>query len=647
MKFSSTTIKALIVFKYLTVSTIAEVLSHIHVKVTPGTNVNDIQSSMDNVVSIHPLFTLPAERLKELSSAKPNLPDLTLWHDVVVKLPDVGVNVAKVEEDLNTLSNIENVIISEDDAPPPPSDVTASVVTPDFATNQGYLAPNSPSNNGIDAEKSWTYPGGNGQGITIYDVEYNWSQTHEDLGAFPILVDPGDSINSPFGDGHGTAVLGELVGDNNGLGVKGISYGANVKVCPERTTNLGGNRGNAILLAVNDGKPGDVILLEMQWWGCGAPTSSKTYGPAEERQDVFDATAVAVANGITVVAAAGNGDIDLDSPSCNGKYDRNVRDSGAIIVGAGGSGRSGNARQKMWFSCYGSRVDVHGWGEKVWTTGYGSGYKDPSDRNNQDLWYTSTFSGTSSASPIVAAAAANIQGIAIQKFGAPLDPIDLRALLRDTGLPQLGGGGNIGPLVNLGSAIDALMARTTPTTSPTASPTKAPTTSPTASPTKAPTTSPTASPTKAPTTSPTASPTKASTISPTSSPTTSSPVKATVTCTSSIGNKRQVKRFCRDAGLVENPSNPSDFPMFWEFNRKLDRNKECASNPCTAADCCREGRIRKCTNTNDKGKKQGFKEESCDDGWTLIKPQKQRKKIKCTGSNGKTCRSEDCCEPIS
>merc|ERR1712003_615026 len=187
-------------------------------------------------------------------------------------------------------------------------------------------------------------------------------------------------------------------------------------------------------------------------------------------------------------------------------------------------------------------------------------------------------------------------------------------------------GGNIGPLVNLGSAIDALMARTTPTTSPISSPTKAPTTSPTASPTKAPTTSPTASPTKA---------------------TTSSPVKATVTCRSSIGNKRQMKRFCSDAGLVENPSNPSDFPTFWEFSRKIDRNKECASNPCTAAECCMEGRQRKCTNTNDKGKKGGFKEESCDDGWTLIQPKKQRKKIKCTGSNGKTCRSEDCCEPIS
>merc|ERR1712176_1058768 len=153
-------------------------------------------------------------------------------------------------------------------------------------------------------------------------------------------------------------------------------------------------------------------------------------------------------------------------------------------------------------------------------------------------------------------------------------------------------GGNIGPLVNLGSAIDALMARTTPTTSPISSPTKAPTTSPTAS------------------------PTKASTSSPTSSPTTSSPVKATVTCTSSIGKKKQMKRFCSDAGLVENPSNPSDFPTFWEFSRKVDRNKECASNPCTAAECCLEGRQRKCTNTNDKGKKGGFKEESCDDGWT-------------------------------
>ena len=75
-----------------------------------------------------------------------------------------------------------------------------------------------------------------------------------------------------------------------------------------------------------------------------------------------------------VVAAAGNGNASLDDLRCMGKYDRTNpnRDSGATIVGAGGSGVTGcsPARQKLGFSTYGSRVDVHGWGECVVTTGY-------------------------------------------------------------------------------------------------------------------------------------------------------------------------------------------------------------------------------------------------------------------------------------
>jgi hypothetical protein len=117
-------------------------------------------------------------------------------------------------------------------------------------------------------------------------------------------------------------------------------------------------------------------------------------------------------------------------------------------------------------STYGSRLDVHAWGECIWTTGLSIeeenfvGYKDPSDETDENKWYImGTFSGTSGAGPIVAAAVANIQGIAKQAFGAPLKPSEVRQLLIDTGLPQLGDTiKHVGPLVNLHGAIDKIFA---------------------------------------------------------------------------------------------------------------------------------------------------------------------------------------------
>ena len=55
-------------------------------------------------------------------------------------------------------------------------------------------------------------------------------------------------------------------------------------------------------------------------------------------------------------------------------FPNGLADSGAIIVGAGGSGAGGScqaARTRMSFSNYGRRVDLQGWGECVTTTGYG------------------------------------------------------------------------------------------------------------------------------------------------------------------------------------------------------------------------------------------------------------------------------------
>lgn len=131
---------------------------------------------------ITPLFTLPRERLVELSSIEEGLPDLTLWYSVTLPIQTlVEQSEEEIVTSLESLQSISNVEIPKNYAPPNigsieeihpimRQDVRQLAVTGDFIPNQGYLRMNSPTNNGIDAEYSWTFVGGDGEGVTIYDV---------------------------------------------------------------------------------------------------------------------------------------------------------------------------------------------------------------------------------------------------------------------------------------------------------------------------------------------------------------------------------------------------------------------------------------------------------------------------------------------
>ncbi len=90
------------------------------------------------------------------------------------------------------------------------------------------------------------------------------------------------------------------------------------------------------------------------------------------------------------------------------------------------------------------------------TAGYGGLYRNPDDPNNPNFWYTQAFSGTSSASPIVAGAVANLQGVAKTQFGGPLLPEEVRSLIVETGTPQVGPG-HIGPRPDLRAALCTLV----------------------------------------------------------------------------------------------------------------------------------------------------------------------------------------------
>lgn len=388
-----------------------------------------------------PEAELDAARAAGRAASGLDLADLNNYY--LVDVPP-GRSAAEIAEALGKLESVEFAEPVPLPAPPP-QDIAPP--TPDFSNQQGYGAA-APA--GIGIAPVAALGGVRGGDVRIVDIEYSWQMNHEDLNLPPSrIINTGGTAVDPFNStDHGTAVLGQLVGGNNGYGVTGLVYDAQAFVAAANTTN-GYNLAAAILASSTAIRPGDVILIEQQWVVCNLNTTPPAFGPSEWTQAVFDAIQTAVANGRVVVQAAGNGNVNLDQPACLNRFNPAVRDSGAIIVGAGSAG----GRERLGFSSYGQRVNVQGWGQSVTTTGYGDLF---APNNDVRQFYTDRFSGTSSASPIVTAAVAAIQG-RLKACNLPvLTPAAMRNLLRQTGSAQVGGGGNIGPLPNVEAALVAL-----------------------------------------------------------------------------------------------------------------------------------------------------------------------------------------------
>ena len=355
---------------------------------------------------------------------------------------------------LKGLDAVESAAPAPRPVPPP--------ATPSFTGSQGYRT--AAASGGVDADYAQGLTGGKGENVRIVDVEYNWNRLHEDLSkarAAGSTLTNGVPCDPFASNDHGTAVLGELVGDANGIGVTGLAPSASVSTVNAATDDAGScdwNVASAITVAADNTVPGDVILIEQQTVGPNAtdPSSQNGLVPVEWWQPARDAILDATSRGRIVVEAAGNGAENLDAPVYDDATGVNwfSHDSGAIVVGAGNApGCTGfgpePARGRLAFSNYGSRLDVQGWGSCVTTTGYG----DLQGGGNASLWYTAQFAGTSSASPIVAACAAVVSGVARSR-ATTLTPVGVRSILKSTGQAQtFGAGGSIGPLPNLRAAI--------------------------------------------------------------------------------------------------------------------------------------------------------------------------------------------------
>jgi hypothetical protein len=415
-------------------------------------------SSLADVLGKHgamlqPLFGVHEDHLKaEAAALAPaavgEVPDLSVYYNVQAS----DANLDALAAELRAHDLVEAAYVKPAGEAPvmTPFDATmlndmaplaedAPPVSPDFTTRQGYL---DAAPGGIDARFAWTQAGGRGAGVNIIDCEWAWNLTHEDLAANQGAV----VVGAAGGDNnHGTAVQGEMGGTRNTLGITGI--------CPDafrRFAAFSLPSASVIRQAANLLGPGDLLLLEIHRSGPGASgVGQDGYIAIEWWPDDYDAIRYASSRGVVVVEAAGNGARNLDNaiydtpatgfPSgWSNPFRRGARDSGAILVGAGAPppnthGRNWGAdRSRLDFSNYGAAIDAQGWGREVTTTAYG----DLQGGSNTNLWYTDTFSGTSSASPIVTGALACVQGVLKASGRVPLSPARARELLRATGSPQ-------------------------------------------------------------------------------------------------------------------------------------------------------------------------------------------------------------------
>jgi subtilisin family serine protease len=324
----------------------------------------------------------------------------------------------------------------------PPFDIPPT--TPDFMVNQTYIGPNP----GLNMQYAWDL-GLKGGGIRVRDVEYGFNKNHEDLNEVNAFLALGMTVSSDATatyTEHGTAVVGIIIAGDDDYGMTGLAHEASEVILFPEWQEIGYSRINAVNQSIQNSTAGDIIIYEMQEDG---PTSSLTdFVPAEYNSVIWDLTKAASDAGIVIVAAAGNGNQNLNGTLYESYMNRG--NSGAIIVGGGLSNLTHN---KISYSTHGARVDVQGWSQNVFACGYGSLIMINGDINQGYV----NFSGTSSATPMVAACAIVLQSYHHSLTGNYLTGPQLRTILKETGIPQGNpSAGNIGPFPNMETAVQRI-----------------------------------------------------------------------------------------------------------------------------------------------------------------------------------------------
>lgn len=391
----------------------------------------DVQAQLPELSFERTFFTLSTGQLAELAARQEQatVEPVTLqefFSHYLLRVPS-GEGAAFVAEMLLVLEHIFARVQVQVPLPVQP------------AGGQPYLGGADPvlDTAGINVRDAWTEAGGNGENAVMGLIEQCWALAHRDLAAsiaprrYP-QVQPADLQAAVV---HALADVGILAAAHNAIGCDGIAAGAAIQLISSLRTKNGAalyDVADAITVITQRLPRGAVLLVEEQaetlWQG------RVQLAPVEQVAAVQTAIRAAVNSGVAVIEPAGNGGIDIDAMLTAG-------DSGAIMVGAcADDGQHPSRLTGVLPSNFGGRVDCYAPGEFVETLAPNNG-----TRND--------YGGTSSASAIIAGAAAVVLSIAAAR-GRTVTPAELRDGFRQTGTASSAPGvDRIGVMPDVGALI--------------------------------------------------------------------------------------------------------------------------------------------------------------------------------------------------
>ena len=346
---------------------------------------------------------------------------------------------------------------SHEDLSKPPKFDTIS----DHTATQRYLR-GIPTNvhdtdkvGGVNVDAVRHYAGGDGSAATIVLYsEFHWNLDHPDLPtpfidiAYPTTPGQCKSIyHSTFFNHTITPMMGVLAAKDNGFGIAGVVPNAQIGIV-EYDHNRNDLDAQFDKLKQNL-KAGDVVIMAGTRTTMGSYTHENALMPVAACPEGYNKCSfmreadpkiaeqiryLTEEKGVHVIIEAGVGGMNLDHPSWNGYFDRNIRDSGAIYVGRireqTGSRPVGNA---ITTANYGSRIDLTG---VITNTNRNTVTTDYSPIENprypiMGTGYTTSFSDVHL--PQVAGVVALVQSIANANGIGAIPPKKMRQLLVETG----------------------------------------------------------------------------------------------------------------------------------------------------------------------------------------------------------------------